>query len=144
MTALAPELERFASLRACHACRAPVPADAAACAKCGSIALPVAAEWPANLRWWLVWEHARVRFLPHLTVQHVWEKLLADSLNGIRIGTGPNPFGFTMSTPAVELLPLATAAADRWRAAGAPLDPSIDFARLERAARRHALPRTTP
>lgn len=63
------------------------------------------------------------RFHPWLSEQEAFEGLLRDALNGIRAGTGPNPNGvdITMSTPAVELFPIAVERARAWKAAGSPI-----------------------
>lgn len=78
------------------------------------------------LKWWLLVELARSLFHAWRSSQETWENLLRDSLNGIRVGTRPNPHGtcITMSTPAVELYPLALERATAWRAGGSPIEPA--------------------
>lgn len=111
--------------RLCVACRIPLPEPPAApaCERCGRVHVAHHSAWPMVLKWWLLAELARSLFLPWLADQEVWENLLCDSLNGVRVGKGPNPNGvhITMSTPAADLYPIALERAAEWKAAGSYL-----------------------
>jgi hypothetical protein len=82
------------------------------------------------LIWWLLRELATTRFLPWVTEQEAFERLLEDSLNGVRLGSAhPNPNRttqgqpITVDTPAAELFATAIARAHEWKAAGSPIPP---------------------
>lgn len=111
--------------RLCSVCRTvlPDPPAAPVCATCGRVACPHHTEWPPVVKWWLLAMLVRSLLLPWKSEQEVWEHLLRDTLNGIRAGTRPNPSGvrITMSTPAVELYPIAVERARAWKAAGSPI-----------------------
>lgn len=121
----APDFSRFAAFRRCPGCLAPLPegCEAPACGACGRPLCPPHATWPANLKWFLLWQYARARFYPWKSEQEVWEDLLRDTYNGVRTGVGPNPHGLTSSVTAAAVFPRALDDAQRWRADGAPLIP---------------------
>ena len=84
--------------------------------------MPSPAEWPKFFKWWLIWQHARVRFLPWKKPDDVWLDLLRDSMNGVREGAArPNPRGLSISVSAEDVYPRALAEATGWRERGSPL-----------------------
>lgn len=83
------------------------------------------------MKWHLLAELARTRFLPWLTEQDVWERLLSDSLNGVRNGSARPNLNRTMAgqpiameTPVVELYATALERAAAWKASGSPIAPA--------------------
>lgn len=118
--------------RACGVCNRilpEIPEDALeqrpVCTGCGKRACPHHATWPMYLKWWVIVEAARARFLSHLSDQAVWERLLADSLNGSRWGAHANPDGFKQNTPVVDLYPEALRRAKAWKDAGSLIARAI-------------------
>jgi hypothetical protein len=88
----------------------------------GAPAVPPHEQWPRWLKWWLVWQFVRARFLPWLTVQEVWESLLRDAFNGVREGAArPNPHGLSTSATSADCYPRALREAEAWKGAGSPI-----------------------
>jgi hypothetical protein len=91
---------------------------------------PAPREWSPTLKFWLVWQFARTRFLPHKTTDAVWLELLRDAYSGIRHGHATRPtdvdvvHGFNINSPIGEIYAQAARDADEWKAAGAPTTPT--------------------
>lgn len=118
--------------RLCRGCRRLLPetSEAAICSNCGRVHLPHHSTWSPTLKWWLLRELATTRFLPWVSEQEAFERLLEDSLNGVRLGSArPNPNRTTQDqpinseTPAADLFETAIARAQAWKAAGSPIPP---------------------
>jgi hypothetical protein len=113
-----------AQSRQCRLCRRllPEPPAVPACEHCGAVHLPHHTGWPPLLKWYLLRELALTRFHSWSTEQEVWEDLLRDTRNGIRVGiTQPNPHRHSIHAPAIELYAEVMKAAEGWRAAGSPI-----------------------
>jgi hypothetical protein len=119
--------------RLCASCRQilPEPPAAPACEHCGRVHCPHWSTWPPLLIWWLLRELATTRFLPWVSEQEAFERLLEDALNGVRMGSArPNPHRtlegapINSDTPAAELFATAIARAQAWKASGSPIPPS--------------------
>lgn len=130
--------ERSRCCGVCNRMLPDIPEDAEdqrpVCDGCGSRACPHHTTWPLWLKWWVIVEAARARFLSHLSDQTVWERLLADTLNGSRYGAHVNPDGFKANTPVVDLYPVALAKAKAWKDAGSSIARAITLARSSHAA----------
>lgn len=130
--AVADPIARIASLKNCPVCSSqgtsvPVSADEIACARCGFVVhQPPHTDWPAAVKWFAVWEFARVHRFQLRPEQQAWELLVRDLVNGTRAGSShPNPFlPLTMSSSIQQCLPVVIPWALSWRSAGAPMEPT--------------------
>lgn len=115
-----------AATRRCKVCRDLLPEGpeaVAVCARCGILAVPPHATWERSLKFWIMWQHARAKFVPWRTEQETWEMLMRDTLNGTLVGSArPNPHRFSLSTPAATLWPVVLQLHAEWRELGAPID----------------------
>jgi hypothetical protein len=114
--------------RTCSLCHRPLPDPPApaVCGACGYVEVAHHTQWAPALKWWLISELCADSRACWKSDQAYWEDKLRTVMNGTSL-TKPNPWGLpvSMSTPPVELYPLALERVGWWRASGSPIATRI-------------------
>lgn len=103
----------------CPACPGIIPSTGPrACDRCGRVRVtPRHQEWPLHLKGYLIFQAALRHFIPGISVQSVWEKLLTATI----AGTQRDGQMYRHAVPADDVYGIVLKDADKWLADGKPI-----------------------